>query len=51
MIKTTIVVKQGQLALLKKKDEYIDVLTAGEHKFFDFGRQLSVDLFPLNGGH
>lgn len=50
MIKTTIVVKQGQLALLKKKDEYIDVLTAGEHKFFDFWRQLSVDLFPLNGG-
>ncbi|WP_311748111.1 slipin family protein [Proteus penneri] len=49
-MKTTIVVKQGQLALLKKKDEYIDVLTAGEHKFFDFGRQLSVDLFPLNGG-
>lgn len=50
MIKTTIVVKQGQLALLKKKDEYIDVLTAGEHKFFDFGHQLSADVFPLNGG-
>lgn len=50
MIKTTIVVKQGQLALLKKKDEYIDVLTAGEHKFFDFGHQLSADIFPLNGG-
>lgn len=50
MIKTTIVVKQGQLALLKKKGEYIDVLTAGEHKFFDFGHQLSADIFPLNGG-
>lgn len=50
MIKTIIVVKQGQLALLKKKDEYIDVLTAGEHKFFDFGHQLSADVFPLNGG-
>ncbi|QIF96069.1 slipin family protein [Proteus vulgaris] len=49
-MKTTIVVKQGQLALLKKKDEYIDVLTAGEHKFFDFGHKLSVDIFPLNGG-
>ncbi|MBQ0213483.1 slipin family protein [Proteus vulgaris] len=49
-MKTTIVVKQGQLALLKKKDEYIDVLTAGEHKFFDFGHQLSADVFPLNGG-
>ncbi|MEQ4987210.1 slipin family protein [Proteus sp. fly-1089] len=49
-MKTTIVVKQGQLALLKKKDEYIDVLTAGEHKFFDFGHQLSADIFPLNGG-
>ncbi|UWT99527.1 slipin family protein [Proteus vulgaris] len=50
MIKTTIVVKQGQLALLKKRDEYIDVLMAGEHKFFDLGRQLSADIFPLNGG-
>lgn len=41
--------KQGQLALLKKKDEYIKVLTAGEHKFIDFKRALSADVFALNG--
>ena len=49
MIRTTIKVKQGQLGLLKKDDEYIDVLTVGEHKFFDLRRQLSVDLVELNG--
>lgn len=50
MIKTTITVKQGQLTLLKKKDEYIKVLTAGDHKFIDFKRQLSTEVFALNGG-
>lgn len=50
MIKTTIIVKQGQLALLKKKDEYIKMLTAGEHKFIDLKRQLSAEVFALNGG-
>lgn len=50
MIKTIIIVKQGQLALLKKKDEYIKVLTAGEHKFIDLKRQLSAEVFALNGG-
>ncbi|WP_109406125.1 slipin family protein [Proteus hauseri] len=49
-MKTTITVKQGQLALLKKKDEYIKVLTAGEHKFIDLKRQLSAEVFALNGG-
>lgn len=49
MIKTTMKVKQGQLGLLKKNDEYIDVLTAGEHKFFDLRRQLTVELVELNG--
>ncbi|WP_208730495.1 slipin family protein [Proteus hauseri] len=49
-MKTTIIVKQGQLALLKKKDEYIKVLTAGEHKFIDLKRQLSAEVFALNGG-
>lgn len=49
MIRTTIKVKQGQLGLLKKDDEYIEVLTAGEYKFFDLRRQLSVELVELNG--
>lgn len=49
MIRTTIKVKQGQLGLLKKDDEYIDVLAMGEHKFLDLRRQLSVELVELNG--
>jgi regulator of protease activity HflC (stomatin/prohibitin superfamily) len=40
-------VKKDERALLFRKGDFVDVLHAGEHKFVDPLRRLSVEVFPL----
>ncbi len=40
-------VKKDERALLYRKGDFVDVLHAGEHKFVDPLRRLSVEVFPL----
>ena len=41
-------VKKDERALLFRKGDFVDVLHAGEHKFVDPLRRLSVEVFPLS---
>ena len=40
-------VKKDERALLFRKGDFVDVLHAGEHKFVDPLRRLSIEVFPL----
>jgi len=40
-------VKKDERALLFRKGDFVDVLHAGEHKFVDPLRHLSIEVFPL----
>jgi regulator of protease activity HflC (stomatin/prohibitin superfamily) len=40
-------VKKDERALLFRKGDFLDVLHAGEHKFVDPLRRLSIEVFPL----